>query len=124
MEQVKMNGVVIRQPDEDLAWNWETTSTEDSQRSYKGVLHDTPLFTVEQLGYKATNVTEAEMSQILQTIAKGQTFTLHYHSPYYGCWRDAPFRVGKGTATIGYYDHDAGVYSELSFNMTGVMPLD
>lgn len=118
-----MNGVVIRQPDEDLGWNWETTSREDSRRSYVGVLYDTPLFTVEQLSYRATDLTEAEMSQILQIIDTGRTFTLHYHSPHYGCWRNAPFRVGKGSCVVGYYDQDEGVYSELSFNMTGVEPL-
>ena len=55
-ERMRINGVDIWQPDKGLQYNTETTFTEDSVRAMNGVLYETPMFTVEQLGYVATNV--------------------------------------------------------------------
>ena len=100
-DYIKINNVVIRQPDENMGYNFETTYTEDSTRVQSGVGHFTAMFTVESFSYEATDVTIAEMSQILQLIAKGRNFTLHYFSPYYGTWRNDTFYVGKGSLSIG-----------------------
>lgn len=129
MDYVKMKGLndsgwtTIRQPDEDLAWNFETTYREDASRSYTGVMVAVPLFTVEQLQYVATDLTAAEVSTILGFIASGSPFYLHYFSPYYGTWRDDRFYVGKGSLSIGQLDQSSGLISSLSFNMQGVNPL-
>ena len=120
---IKMNGQTIKQPDAGLAYNFETTYRDDSTRSMSGAMFATPLFTVEQLGYTATHVSVSEMSQILQIIAGGGAFTLHYFSPYYGAWRDGQFRVGKGSLAIGSLEENGEFYDELTFNMTGDDPL-
>lgn len=88
-----------------------------------GVLHTTPLFTVESFSYAASWLTIAEMKTILQIIAKGRYFTMHYFSPYYGAWRDDTFYVGKGSLSIGSLRADKERYTSLSFNIVGVNPI-
>lgn len=123
-DRYKINNVVIWQPDKDLAFSFATTYTESSQRSQYGVGYFTPLFTVEQYGYKATNIPVSEAAKILQMIAKGYKFTLHYFSPYYGVWRDGQFYVGQSqNVSIGELSEDEQTLSTLEFNMTGVNPL-
>ena len=118
-----MNGVRIWQPDEGLAYNFETTYTSDSGRTAAGPLIDTPMFTVEQLGYTATDIPASEASAILQMMGKGQHFMLTYYSLYYRAWRTAEFYVGKGSASIGRLKYDDMRLDSLTFNMTGVDPL-
>ena len=122
--KIKINNVEIYQPDSDnLSYNFETTYSSDSQRTQNGVGHFTPLFTVEQLGYSASNIPANKVAEILQLIAKGRKFNLFYYSTYYGTWRTAEFYVGKGSLTIGTLSADKEKISKLSFNMTGVNPI-
>lgn len=124
-EKIQMNGTVIWQPDKDMAYSFATTYSEGSNRTQYGNGRFTPLFTVEQYGYSAKNVPQAEATRILKIIAKGYTFTLHHFSLYYGTWRNDPFYVGKsGSITIGELSPDRKYISSLSFNMTGVNPID
>lgn len=123
MEYIKMNGTKIYQPDEGLEYKFTTTYTENSKRTQSGKGHFSPLFTVEQYGYKATNVPSAEVSKILKIIAKGKKFTLHCFSLYQNKWIDAPFYVGKGDLNIKNVSAESGIVGELSFNMTGVNPI-
>ncbi len=123
-DYIKMNGKVIHQPDTGLGYSFETTYTEDSTRVQSGRAYTTPMFTVESLSYYATWITAARMSEILQIIEPGHPFKLHYFSPYYGCWRDDEFYVGKGTLSIGYLNADDEVFDKLSFNLIGVNPVD
>lgn len=120
---IKINNTVIRQPDEGLGFDFETTYTEDSTRVQSGVLHATPMFTVESFSYSASTLTVAEAKTILQLVAKGKTFTLHYFSPYYGTWRDDKFYVGKGSLEIGRLNESGERIDGLSFNMIGVNPI-
>ena len=122
-DRIKMNGTVIWQPDKGLGYDTETTYTEDSSRLYNGRANITPLFTVEQLQYDASNIPQAEATRILQIIDSGRTFTLHYFSLHYGRWMDAPFYVGKGSCRIGSLVENNEKLQSLSFNMTGVNPL-
>ena len=122
-ELIKMNGKVILQPDEGLGYDFETTYTDDSTRVQSGVLHATPMFTVEAFSYQATWVPAARMREILQIVAKGAPFMLHYFSPYYGCWRDDLFYVAKGSLSIGRLEYREEVFENLSFNMVGVDPI-
>lgn len=123
MEMVKINGVEIYQPDENMACSFQTTYTEDTTRVQNGELHSTPMFTVEQVTYSVTDIPTDEASKILQMIIKGQKFTLHYFSLYYNAWRDAEFYVGQGQFSIGSLSDDNKHLDSLSFNMTGVNPL-
>ena len=121
---IRINGVDIFQPDEGLSYAFESTYTEDSTRLQTGTANFVPLFTVEQLNYTATDIPMEEATKILQMIAKGNDFTLHYYSVYYGGWRDGKFRVGKSNSiSIGSLEDGNEKLSSLSFNMTGDNPL-
>ncbi len=120
---IKMNGKTILQPDEGLGYDFETTYTDDSTRVQSGVLHASAMFTVEAFSYEATWVGLEDMKTILQIVAKGKPFTLHYFSPYYGTWRDGRFYVGKGSLEIGRLNTAEERFDSLSFNMIGVNPL-
>lgn len=122
-DSIKINGQEIYQPDENLAYSFETTYTEDSGRVQTGKGHFVPLFTVEQLNYTATNIPQSEATKILQMIDGGGDFTLHYFSMHYGRWRDGKFYVGKGDMSIGTLEKGEEKLESLSFNMTGVDPI-
>ena len=122
-DTIKINGVEIYQPDQNLSYDFETTYTNDSGRVQTGDGYFTPMFTVEQLEYKATDIPQAEATKILQMVARGNNFTLHYFSLFYGGWRDGTFFVGKGDMSIGSLEEGNEVLESLSFNMTGVNPI-
>lgn len=122
-QKIDINSKGIFQPDSNLAYSFETTYTSDSTRTQDGKGHFSPLFTVEQLGYSATDIPVAEATKILKEIVKGGNFTLHYYSLYYGAWRDGAFYVGKGDCEIGTLEENGEKLSSLKFNMTGVNPI-
>lgn len=122
-DTIKINGVEIWQPDKGLQSNFETTYSSDSGRVQSGKMHATPLFTVEQFSYTATDIPVENAKEIIQMIIKGNPFTLHYFSTYYGEWRDDIFRVGKGQYSIGSLKEGGERLESLSFNMTGDNPL-
>ena len=111
------------QPDEGLKYDFETTYTEDTVRVQSGVMYITPLLTVESYGYSRKDLTADEMKLMLQKIAKGRPFKVHYFSAYYGAWRDDYFYVGKGSLTVGSWKQNDEKFDSLSFNMVGVNPL-
>lgn len=123
-KKFKINGTTIYQPDKDMSYNYQTTYSEGSKRNQFGKALLTPLFTVEQYGYKATNIPVEEASKIIKAIIKGKPFTLYHWSLYHLSWRSDSFYVGKGQCTIGEISDDRKYLSELSFNMEGVNPLD
>ena len=94
-KKYKMNGIAIWSPDKDMQYSFETTYSESSQRSQKGPGFFTPLFTVEQYSYKATNIPLDEANKILKIVAKGKKFVLYHYSIYHMAWRSDPFVVGK-----------------------------
>lgn len=122
-DYIKINNTKIRQPDEGLGYDFETKYTEDTTRVQSGVLHLSAMFTVEAFSYTASYLTVDEMRTILQKVAKGRRFTLHYFSPYYGTWRDDLFYVGKGSLSIGRLNEATERFDSLSFNMVGVNPI-
>lgn len=122
-DTIKINGIEIFQPDEDLGFSFETTYTQDSTRVQNGVLHSTPMFTVEQFTYSATDIPVNEAREIISQIIKGEVFTLHYYSLYYGSWRDDSFYVGRGQYSIGSLSENKERLNSLTFNMTGVNPI-
>ena len=122
-QRIMMNDIVIHQPDEGLKFNTETKYSQDSGRVQNGEAHITPLFTVEQYGYTATNVPQEKATEIIRIICTGKPFKLHYFSMYYGEWRDAMFYVGKGDFDISSLKEGEECVKTLSFNMTGVRPI-
>lgn len=114
--------VDIRQPASGMGWNFETTYTEDSARSYVGVMTETALFTNEAIPYKVNSLTAAEAATILQLVVQ-KRFQMHYFSPYYGAWRDDTFYVGKGSLNVGQLDNTTGLIDSISFNAICINPL-
>lgn len=122
-DKIRINGIEIFQPDEGMRYSFETTYSEDSGRVQSGVMNAVSYFTVEQLSYEATEIPMNKASEILQMVATGNPFTLHYFSVYYNRWRDGLFRVGKGSLNIGSLEQGYEKLSSLSFNMTGEEPI-
>lgn len=72
-EYIKFNDIKVKQPDSgSLTHDWVTIYTEDSDRDMSGIAHITPLFTYESFGYSVTDITLAEVKQILQIVIKGR----------------------------------------------------
>lgn len=122
-QRIMMNDIVIHQPDEGLKFNTETKYSQDSGRVQNGKAHLTPLFTVEQYGYTATDVPQSKATEIIRIVCTGKPFKLHYFSMYYGEWRDGMFYVGKGDFDISSLKEGEEKVKTLSFNMTGVDPI-
>lgn len=121
--KIMINDTEIWQPLADLKWSFATTYTEDSTRTQSGAGHFTAMFTVEQLAYAGEDLPASEVAKILQMVAKGKTFKLHYFSPYYGRWRDDDFYVGQGDLGLQTVIRNGERISALSFNMTGINPI-
>lgn len=122
-DKIKINGIEIKQPDEGLGYDFETTYDESARRAQSGNLKASRLYTVEAISYTASNLSLEEMKTILQQVAKGGAFTLHYFSPYYSAWRDGKFYVGRGNLSIGRLTEGGERYESLSIQMTGVNPI-
>lgn len=124
-DRYKINGLLIPQPDKDMECNFSTTYSEGSGRNQFGVARLTPLFTVMQYSYKATNVPIDEKStNLVNAIIKGKPFTLYHWLAHKNEWRSEEFYVGRMKYNIGSISKDKKYYSEISFNMEGVNPLD
>lgn len=121
--KIKMNNIVIAQPDRGLGYSFAVTHTSDSMRAQTGKAHITPMFAVEAYSYEKTKISLSEMKTILQIIARGATFQLFHYSAFYGEWRTDPFYVAEGDLSIGSLKEDEEVFDSLSFTMTGVNPI-
>lgn len=121
--KIKMNNIVIAQPDRGLGYSFAVTHTSDSMRAQTGKAHITPMFTVEAYSYEKTKISLSEMKTILQIIARGAIFQLFHYSAFYGEWRTDPFYVAEGDLSIGSLKEDEEVFDSLSFTMTGVNPI-
>lgn len=122
-EYIRMNGIIVRQPDTGLTWDVETTYGHGSGRAITGVAQVDPLFTVEALGYTATGINDRDLRQILQIVAKGEIFDLHYYSPFFGMWRTDEFYMGRGSLIVRSLEEGKEMYDSISFQMTGVNPI-
>lgn len=122
-DKFRINGAEVFQPDCDMAFAYETTYTEGSGRVKSGSAKITPMFTVEQYSYSASNVPMADASKILKMVV-GKTFRLHYFSVYHGKWRDAKFYVGQlQSSSIQTLKNNHEMLKTLSFNAEGMEKL-
>ncbi len=122
-EYYTINNIKIKQPLELMQLHFVTTYTEDTIRTQEGLLHSTPLFTVESYSYSANGFTAKEMAQFLQLVGKGRNFDFHYFSPYYGVWRTDKFFVGQGSLQIRRVNEKAEHFDGVSCNIIGVNPI-
>lgn len=122
-QKIKINGVEIWQPDVDLAWDYETTYTPDSNRTQDGTGHFTEMFTTQSFGYKASFVPVAEWSKISKMII-GRKFDLYCFNPHFGKWMSHRCYVGKGSLQIKSLEENHERYSSISFSMIDIKPLE
>ena len=122
-EKIKINGIEIKQPLKGLGYDFQTLYSSESARVQSGRDYSTPVATVETFSYTAEDLTASEMSTILQMVMKGEEFTLHYQSPYYGYWRDDIFIVKSGNLSVYDWNENKERYTSLSFTMEGVNPV-
>lgn len=122
-EYYSINGEKIKQPLELMQFQFSTTYSADTTRTQDGILHNTPLFTVESYSYNVTGLTAEEIKRFLQLIAKGGNFSFRYYSPYYGEWRTAPFYVGQGSLKLKRVNKDLERFDSISCNFIGVNPI-
>jgi hypothetical protein len=120
-DRYKINGIEIFQPDKDVEYSWETTYTSDSTRAQNGEGHFTPLFTVRQYSYSASDIPAKEVAKILQIIDGGEPFIFHVWSPRDADWKDVKCYVGKGdNLSIRNLSKDYEICGLFSFNATVV----
>lgn len=117
------DGTIITQPDSGLQFSYETTYTEDSGRVQSGVAIVAPMFTVKAYAYTKTQPTTAEVSAILDFIAKGGKFDMYCFNPKTAAWGWDTYYVGQGSMAIGELDPTTGTYSSFTFNAIGVNPI-
>lgn len=110
----------IKQPDAGLEWNWETTYQDDATRSQKGVLKATPMYTVQSIGYKASDLTLAELQAILPFVTLGKPFYFRYFCPWRPSWYSGKFYVGRGSLVIGRLNERKERIDSISFNLVSV----
>lgn len=122
-ELILLNGIEIVQPDEMVGMEFETTFTQDSTRTQVGVAWFSPMFTVESYALKWSSLTLAEAQTILQIVAKGNKFQMHYPSAVYGTWRTDLFQVGKGSTSWTCVTTGGELIENLAFNVMGVNPI-
>lgn len=122
-QKITINNTEIWQPDEDLAWDFETTYTPDSNRTQDGMGHFTEMFTTQSFGYKASNVPVAEWAKISQMII-GKKFDLYCFNPHFGTWMSHRCYVGRGSLSIKTLQKDTETFSSISFNAVDVKPLE
>lgn len=123
-DYIKINNKKVWQPDSDTAVAFETTYTQGSTRAQSGKGKFTPMFTVERFTYSASDVPMSKVTEILEIVARGKSFDLHYFSVFYGEWRTAKFYVGQvSDIKIKTLKNNHEKVSSISFNMQGVNPI-
>lgn len=122
-DYIRINGIKIKQPDEDgYTAQLATTSTDDSDRDMSLVMHNTPVGTVEGYDLKWTDLTLEEASEILQQVVNKQSFTVHYMDILTGTWKDGEFYASNFNAPAGTLKEGEECWDELSFNIRGIDP--
>lgn len=120
---IKINGIVIKQPDEDgYSAVLATTSTDDSDRDMSLVMHNTPIGTVEGYDLKWSYPTLQEAALILQQVLNKPKFTVHYMDIITGTWRDGEFYASNFNAPCKTLEEGEECWDELSFNIRGINP--
>lgn len=123
-DYIKINGVKIWQPDCEHSC---ITRNHVYARFNKGTVWKREIYTDvygRTFPYAATDIPMSEASKILQMVAKGKPFDLHYFSVYHNEWRTAKFYVGQvSDIKIQTLEKNKEKLSSFSFNAQGVNPI-
>lgn len=116
----KFNNIEIAQPDSDGAnVVLATTSTEDSDRSMLGRMHNTPLFTVLGYDFKWTNIKATDAAVILRQFTGKNKCLVHYFDPLTAKWKDDYFYASNFNAPSLCMKEGKEYWRELTFDIRG-----
>lgn len=116
----KLNGKKVIQPDGYSA-ALATTSTEDSDRDMRLVMHNTVVGTVQAYDLSWRYISLADAAEILSHVYE-KNFTAHYMDIFSGKWRDADFYASNFNAPCKTLEDGVECWDELSFSIIGVQP--
>lgn len=120
-DRIKFNDTDIVQPDEGgYSAILATTSTEDSDRSISGKMHNTPLFTVLGYNLKWSRITAAEASKILQHWVGKSKCKVHYFDIMTATWKDGYFYATNFNAPSKSVKNGEECWDSLSFDVRSV----
>lgn len=118
-EYLQFNGYTPPPVTEDgYSPSFAVTSSQNSGRTMRGKMVNTPLFTVEAFNLKWNRITTAQVSAILKQVLGKEGFQFHYFSFYHNAWRTAKFYMANATLSIKSLKVGAEKVSELSFQVT------
>lgn len=120
-DRIKFNDKDIVQPDEDgYSAILATTSTEDSDRSISGKMHNTPLFTVHGYNLKWSNIKASAAAQILQQWVGKSSCKVHYFDIMTATWKDGHFYAANFNAPSKSIKDGEECWDSLSFDIRSV----
>lgn len=100
-----------------------TTSTENSGRTMRGNMKNSPLFTVEAYELKWTDLPAKTGGEILKQVLGKAEFDFFHYNVYKGVWEKAPFYAANFNAPCISLVVGEEKLDELSFQVTSVNPL-
>lgn len=121
-DYIKINGIVVQQPDTVTAV-LATTSTDDSVRDMNLTMHNTPIGTILGYDLKWKRLTPKKMGEILEQVINKKSFTVHHLDVISGEWIDADFYASNFNAPALSFEDGVEMWNELSFNIRGVSAL-
>lgn len=122
-DYIMINGIKIKQPDEDgYEASLATTSTDDSDRDMSLVMHNTPIGTVEGYDLTWTDLSLQEAAEILQQVVNKSNFTVHYLDILTGVWKDGEFYASNFNAPARTLKDGKERWDKLSFGIRGINP--
>ena len=123
-DRIKFNNKDITQPDEDgYAAILAVTSTEDSDRSRSGKMHNVPLFTVHGYNLKWSTIIASDAALILRQFVGKNKCLVHYFDIMTATWKDAYFYASNFNAPSKSLVSGEECWDELSFDNRGIDPL-
>lgn len=122
-EQFKIDGVTIKAPDE-YKPVFATTSTDDSDRDQRLVMHNTPIGTIAGYDLKWGWLTWTEIAVILNAMLNKAQFTFHHKDPTIpGIWIDRTFYASNYTMAAQTLEDGDEMWDGLSINIRRTEPI-
>lgn len=122
-EQFKIDGVTIKAPDE-YKPVFATTSTDDSDRDQRLVMHNTPIGTIAGYDLKWGWLTWQEIATILNSMLNKSQFAFHHKDPTVpGRWIDRTFYASNYTMAAQTLEDGDEMWDGLSINIRRTEPI-
>lgn len=103
--------------------NLATTSTKDSGRTMDGVMHNTPMFTVESYALELADVSLELAAIITSAYVNKSKLSMTLLTPYTGTVQTKDFYISNSSLQVGKLTDDLQYWDSISFNAVGVNPI-